>query len=448
MGWRHIRECIIITGEVCLPFERTWQLTSKKRITIFTTGTRGDIQPFIPLCRGLQRAGFAIRLTAGSEFRIPAEEAGIEFAPVELDYNKLLLSPEIQNLMEKGGTGFLSAMLRVFPRAFQMIESALVDAWKAAPETDAVLFTANGPWGYHIAEALKVPAIYVCFQPGAMSGEVPAAVALAKPSLAVINRLSHLAFALATWLPLRSRFNRWRKESLHLPPLSLKPPFPAADRMVMGAYSPTLSPRPRDWPEAWQVVGHWFSDAPPGWRPPAGLESFLEAGPAPLYLGFGSMMTRDKSRITNVVRDALEQTQQRAVVTRGWNDLALADAPGRIFLLDQIPHAWLFPRMRMVVHHGGGGTTGAGARSGVPSMAVPYGADQPFWGWRLQALGVGPAPVAYRAVTAEKLAAAVREAADNPGMRQSAKQVGDAIRAEDGVGRAVELVRKALAEGE
>lgn len=417
-----------------------------KRITIFTTGTRGDIQPFIPLARGLQRAGFAVRLTAGSNFKDLIEQAGIEFAPVELDYNQLLLSPEIQNLMEKGGTGFLSAMLRVFPRAFQMVESAMADGWRAAPGTDAVLFTANGPWGYHIAEALKVPAIYACFQPAAPSGEVPCAVALAKPSLPVVNRLSHLAFALVTWLPLRSRFNRWRKEVLRLPPLSLKPPFPSPNQMVMGAYSPTLSPQPRDWPSSWQVVGHWFTDPPPGWRPPADLAAFLEAGPPPLYLGVGSMVTRDKERITQVVLGALERVRQRAVVSRGWNLLTVEGVPQNIFLVEQIPHAWLFPRTALVVHHGGGGTTGAGARSGVPSLALPYGADQPFWGWRLHALGVGPAPISYREVTAEKLAAAIRQTAGDPAMREAARRAGEKIAAEDGVGRAVEMVRKAISE--
>jgi len=419
----------------------------QKRITIFTTGTRGDIQPFIPLVKGLQASGFHIRLAAGSNFKSLIEEAGVEFAPVELDYNELLLSPEIQTLMEKGGTGFLSAMLRVFPRAFRMVESAMVDAWRAAPGTDAVLFTANGPWGYHIAEALKIPSIYVCFQPAAPSGEVPSAVVLSKPSSPVVNRLSHLAFALVTWLPLRSRFNRWRKELLHLPPLSLKPPFPSPGQTVMGAYSPTLSPQPKDWPSAWQVVGHWLTDPPPNWQPPADLAAFLEAGPPPVYLGFGSMVTRDRARITQVVLGALEQTRQHAIVSRGWNLLAEKGVSKDIFLVEQVPHAWLFPRTALVVHHGGGGTTGAGARSGVPSMAVPYGADQPFWGRRLHALGVGPAPISYREITVEKLAAAIREAASDPAMRETAKRVGEKIGAEDGVGRAVELVRKVFSAG-
>ncbi|MBN1440503.1 MAG: glycosyltransferase family 1 protein [Anaerolineales bacterium] len=418
-----------------------------KRITIFTTGTRGDIQPFIPLAFGLRRAGFAVRLAAGSEFQPLIEGEGIEFAPVELDYNKLLLSPEVQAHMEKGGANLLAAMLRLFPRAFQMVESAMRDAWSAAPGTDAVLYTANGPWGFHIAQALKVPAVCVCFQPLAPSGEVPSAVALAKPSLPVINRLSHLAFMLVTWLPLRSRFNRWRKESLSLAPIGWKPPFPLPEQTVMGAYSPTLSPQPQDWPPNWRVVGHWLSETPPDWRPPADLSAFLEAGPPPIYLGFGSMITKDRARVTQAVLGALERTGGRSVVSRGWNLLEAGSIPANIFLVDQVPHAWLFPRCSMVVHHGGGGTTGAGARSGVPSMAIPYGADQAFWGWRLRALGVGPAPILYRKLTAEKLAAAIRETADNPAMCAAAADAGAKIAAEDGVGGAVEIVRMAIVEG-
>jgi sterol 3beta-glucosyltransferase len=323
-----------------------------------------------------------------------------------------------------------------------MVETALVDAWRAAPGTGAVLYTPNGPWGYHIAEALRVPAAYVCFQPAARSAEVPNAVAMANPGAGIANRLSHAAFEHVTWLPLRSRFNRWRRTMLNLPPLGLKPPIPSSKQPVLGAYSPTLSPRPGDWPPDWQVVGAWLDETPPGWQPPADLAAFLAAGPPPVYLGFGSMQTRDTARITRTVLDALEITGQRAVVTRGWNDLAAAGAPAKIFLLDQAPHGWLFPRMAGIVHHGGGGTTAAALRSGVPSMAVPYGADQPFWGNRIHALGVGPAPVRYGKITAEKLAAAMQALADDPSFRAAAAAAGEKLRAEDGVGKAVELIRQ------
>jgi sterol 3beta-glucosyltransferase len=211
--------------------------------------------------------------------------------------------------------------------------------------------------------------------------------------------------------------------------------------------SPTLSPSPRDWPARWQVVGHWLSKTPPGWQPPADLLAFLEAGPPPLYLGFGSMLTREKARITQIVFDVLDQTQMRAIVTRGWNNLTGTEAPGRIFLLEQAPHAWLFPRMAMIVHHGGSGTTGAALSSGVPSMAVPYGADQPFWGRRLYELGVGSAPIPYRVVSAEKLAPAIRQMLENPAIRRTADLMGETVRAEDGIGTAVAIIQRVIAGG-
>jgi sterol 3beta-glucosyltransferase len=414
------------------------------QVTIFTSGTRGDIQPFLPLAKGLQHAGYGVRLSANPEFQGMIGQAGIPFSPVELDYNKLLLSPEIQTAMEKGGLNFLLVMLKVFPRAFEMVERALADAARVDPKTDIILFTANGPWGFHIAEALHVPAVFVCFQPAARSREVPNAVAMAAAGPHIVNWLSHVAFEYVTWLPLRSRFNRWRKETLHLPPLPLAPPFPKPNQAVWGAYSPTLSPRPADWPEAWQVVGAWSDDLPPGWQPPADLAAFLEAGPPPVYLGFGSMLTSETERITRTVIEALSRTRQRAVITRGWNRLEETGLPEHIFLLNQIPHAWLFPRMAMVIHHGGGGTTAAALRSGVPSMAVPYGADQPFWGRRAHALGVGPKPIAYKDLTAENLAEAIREGTTNTSMREKARVAGDKICAENGVGRAVELLSSIL----
>jgi sterol 3beta-glucosyltransferase len=411
------------------------------RITIFTTGTRGDVHPFLPLGKRLQEDGFTVRLAVGSEFRAAVESAGMEFVPVEMDYNRILLSPEIQAAFEKGGANFLLVMLRVFPRVFRMYEQALEDAWRAAPGSDAVLFTANGPWGFHVAEALRVPAAYVCFQPAARSAELPNAVAMAKPGPRIVNRMSHIGFEWATWLPFRGRVNRWRKQTLRLPPSPLLPPFPRPGQTVLGAYSPTLSPRPGDWPETWQVTGFWRSTAPAGWRPPDDLADFLAAGPPPVYLGFGSMISRDASRITGVLRTVLANGRVRAVVTRGWNDLSPRDASDRVYLLDQAPHDWLFPRMAAVIHHGGGGTTAAALSAGVPSMAVPFSADQPFWGERLRVLGVGPRPIAYRDLTAQKLSAAIGRLTEDPEMRAAAKSAAEKIRTENGVEKAVELIR-------
>jgi sterol 3beta-glucosyltransferase len=119
--------------------------------------------------------------------------------------------------------------------------------------------------------------------------------------------------------------------------------------------------------------------------------------------------------------------------------------PDSVFLLDEAPHDWLFPQMAAVVHHGGAGTTAAGLRAGKPTVICPFFADQPFWGRRVAVLGAGPQPIPQRRLTAEALGAAIAAAVGERSMRERAQALGEAIRAEDGVGAAVRAVEAYLA---
>jgi sterol 3beta-glucosyltransferase len=188
-----------------------------------------------------------------------------------------------------------------------------------------------------------------------------------------------------------------------------------------------------------QVTGYWFLDPPAGWRPPADLLHFLQAGPPPVSIGFGSMASRDVPATLNLVLQALELSGQRGVLLSGWGGLGKGRAlPEFVFRAESLPHSWLFPRMAAVVHHGGAGTTGAALRSGVPSVLTPFAADQPSWARLVYALGAGPAPLPFQRLTAEQLAEAIREAVTNTAMQQCAAEIGKQIQAEDGVGQTME----------
>jgi UDP:flavonoid glycosyltransferase YjiC (YdhE family) len=188
------------------------------------------------------------------------------------------------------------------------------------------------------------------------------------------------------------------------------------------------------------VTGFWFLNEPTDWTPPAGLMDFLNAGAPPIYIGFGSMGNRKPEDVTQIVLQALEQTKQRAIVASGWGGLSRQQMPNSIYMVDSIPHAWLFPRVAAVVHHGGVGTTAAGLRAGVPSILVPFFGDQPFWGQRVAALGVGPQPIPRKQLSADRLAQAIRIAVTDSTMQQRAAELGKKIQAEDGVARAVKVV--------
>ncbi|MDO8963746.1 MAG: glycosyltransferase, partial [Coriobacteriia bacterium] len=245
------------------------------------------------------------------------------------------------------------------------------------------------------------------------------------------------------WQTMRSSDDKARAEVLDLPRAPFFGPFSALSRAgfpTLYGYSPSVVPVPADWSRDCHVTGYWFLDAPEGWDPPVDLAEFLAAGPAPVYVGFGSMGSKDSERTADMVLGALARSGQRGVLSSGWGGLAASDLPADVFMVGSVPHAWLFPQMAAVVHHGGAGTTAAGLRAGVPSVVTPVMGDQGFWGQTVHRLGVGPKPIARRRLTADKLGDAIRVAASDTGMRERAAALGERIRAEDGVGAAVEVL--------
>ena len=193
-------------------------------------------------------------------------------------------------------------------------------------------------------------------------------------------------------------------------------------------------------------------DHGPDWAPPARLADFLSSGPAPVYVGFGSVRVNpggwDKHNapdpMMQTIIDAAVKSRRRAVVLASGHAGDVTGLPDNVCLMDPVPFDWLYPRMAATVHHGGAGTAGAAFRAGVPSAVVPFTAFQPFWGRRVHALGAGPVPVPRNRLTASKLAAAIRTATSDHNIKRRAEELGSKIRAERGIGRAVELIDQYL----
>ena len=214
---------------------------------------------------------------------------------------------------------------------------------------------------------------------------------------------------------------------------------------VLYGFSPAILPKPRDWPENVHICGHWALDEGLGWQPPRELLEFLQAGAPPVYVGFGSMVSRNPGETTMLVREALKLCGARAVVARGWDRQGgQAGTDGQVFEIEQAPHDWLFPKMAAVVHHGGIGTTTAALKAGVPNIIVPFNYDQPFWGNIVYRQGVGPKPIPRQKLTAATLAKAIEESLTDGAMREKAAEMGRQIRMEDGVGNAVRWIDEYL----
>jgi UDP:flavonoid glycosyltransferase YjiC (YdhE family) len=320
---------------------------------------------------------------------------------------------------------------------------AFNDALEACRGTDAVLYSFMGASAYHIAEKLDIPSIFALLQPFSRSRMMPSMIAPELPLGGGYNMLTHWISEQLIWQMLRPIINRWRRKSLGLPAMPWRGPFDHLYEQEMPylyGFSPSVVPRPADWPAWHHISGYWFLDRDPAWVPPGALLRFLEAGPKPISIGFGSMTGRDTGKLLEIATQAIQQIGQRAILLGGWAEVGSLDLPDTIFKIDAVPHDWLFPRMAAVVHHGGAGTTAAGLRAGVPSIVVPFFGDQPFWGRRVHALRVGPPPIQRKSLTAPKLAEAISSAVDDETIRNNAAVLGERIRAEDGVQSAVDFV--------
>jgi sterol 3beta-glucosyltransferase len=172
------------------------------------------------------------------------------------------------------------------------------------------------------------------------------------------------------------------------------------------------------------------------------LHEFLAAGPPPLYVGFGALSSFIRQKGLTAIAAAVGG--RRALFHPGWSKITAAMLPSNFFVLDDTPHPWLFPRTSLVVHHGGAGTTHTAARAGVPSVALPVGADQFFWAGRLASLGVAPKYIRATKIDAGSLAAMIHFA-ETDEVRLRAKTLGTAMAGASGVATAVKAIEMALA---
>ncbi len=414
------------------------------KLTCFAAGSRGDIQPCLALCKGLLQSGYEVRLAAPEDFAAFIQEHGVAFAPLRGDVQQIMASDTGRSFMERGGANPLKSIQAVRTMIGPVVMDMAEDAYAACEGADGMIcLGVFSAFGKSIADALDIPLINVEPTPLLPTRAFPAPSWPTQRNLGGWhNTVSGVAMLRVVWLWYQPFVNAFR-ERLGLPALN-GTRFIAELRAtpMISAYSPTIIPHPPDWPDTTHVTGYLFLDDVADWQPPADLIAFLAAGPPPVYIGFGSMAGRKPEQLATLAVDALTRCGQRGILLTGWGGLRTEATAQEIFVAESVPHSWLFPRMAAVVHHGGAGTTAEGLRAGVPTVIAPFVLDQPFWGARVKALGLGPDPIPQKRLTADRLARAIDEAVNEPTMKSRAHEIGAAIRNEDGTGSAVTIVER------
>jgi UDP:flavonoid glycosyltransferase YjiC (YdhE family) len=414
-------------------------------IVIFTIGTQGDIRPCVALGQGLQHRGYPVRIATSPNFAEMVREAGLEFYPLTADFQSMLESD--RTIADQGLN--LRAMARIFRDRYAEWAASWVHEGLAAADGAGLLIGVSNCTllAKALSEALGIPFAIVRLQPLTPSRLLPPMVLSgARDKLPGLLSLgAHYLLFQMVWGVMRPAINEVVRPQLglrrypRLGPYLFRSDLHAAK--VINGFSTHVLPRPADWPDSSQVTGYWFLDEGQ-WKPSQELSEFLAAGPKPIYVGFGSMVSSNATRFTEVVLDAVKKSGQRAVLATGWGGL---DHEGtgqseRVFFVRHAPHDWLFRRVSAAVHHGGAGTTGAAVRSGIPSIIVPFYGDQPFWARCLYRKGVAPPALDRKALSSDAMAGALN-AAQHPAMMHRAFELGCAVRGEDGVGEALRCLQ-------
>lgn len=405
-------------------------------IVIMVIGSRGDAQPFLKIGKVLkEQYGHRVRIATHPAFRDFVEkDSGLEFFSVGGDPSELMAfmvkNPGMIPTLETVKAGDIgrrrAAMAEMFEGFWRACTRATDDdkdiqnlkmmGDKEPFVADAIIANPPSFAHLHCAEALGIPLHLMFTFPYTPTEAFPHPLASIKKSNVdpgYTNFISYPLVEMMVWQGLGDLVNDFRMKTLGLDPVSTLWAPGATYRLhvpVSYLWSPGLVPKPADWGPEIDVSGFVFLDLASTFKPPEELSKFLDAGEAPIYIGFGSIVVDDANKFTKMIFEAVKLAGVRALVSKGWGGIGgdELDVPENIHLLDNVPHDWLFPRVRACVIHGGAGTTAIALKCGKPTMIVPFFGDQNFWGSMVGNAKAGPEPVPYKNLTAEKLAEGIK----------------------------------------
>ena len=406
------------------------------KIVVVCWGSTGDVYPVLALSERLLERGHQVRICAPAIYRKKILEIGAEFYEVGVAFDLAEFHVMIDTLITMRDP--------IAPLLLLMKEGVLRHGEKWYRDC----LTAMKGFDIAICHSVDIPG-----QEAAIRNELPWMTVTYCPGF--IKTLDDAPYPFPNWGP---TFNSiwWKLVGFRLRHTAdlLFNEFIASvggkarasvtsegiysPHLNLIAASPTLCP-PANFPPNHRFTGIWHL-AQPSYVPPPEFVDFLEDGSPPVVISFGSMGGSDGKKITEILIDAIKQTDQRAVIQSGWGLLGTQEATSNIFCTEYVPHRWLFPKASCVVHHGGAGTTASVCHTKVPSVVVPHFGDQLYWGKQLSDLGVAPRSLLRRNLTAKRLAQRIEKVLETPTMKERAQALGTQMESEDGLTTAVDLI--------
>ncbi len=402
------------------------------KITILTVGSRGDVQPFLALAVGLKEAGHEVNFGANPEFKEFIETRGIKF--------NLIRNNPMDILKEEYKDTEYKERRKIY---YEFMKNWISDGINAARNSDLIVFTPVYHVGYHVAEKLKKPVIKTSYVPYTPTKEF--SNPFLKPLPKIFSKASYLISQFFEWQIIKNNINRLRKEVLGLEKITITGMLRKQHKEKMPiiyGFSENVIPRPHDWPEWIQISGYWFLKDLEEYSPYEELKEFLEGGEEPLYFDIGSLGVYSNDIIIKTVT-ALAKTKYRIIANPGKSDIKNKIQNNNIFFVDSsVPHAWILPRVKAVISHGGPSTVASILRAGKPLAIIPIYGDHKFWARKVYELKVGTQPMPLKKLDEKLIIETAENLMNNNELIANAKRLGEKIRSEKGIEKAVELIEK------
>ncbi len=398
------------------------------KVVLSSRGSRGDVYPIIEIGAALKRAGCKVSICVPEMFGPRARNKGLK---------PLLYSEDSAMAMQELGSGIgaIRTAINWFSRAIdEQIEFLL----RETADADMLVTGVNEVAVPTVAERRCIPHYRIAYTP-VLPGHQPPPLIPWQRLPGIANRGLWNAINFGTGLMFKNHINMHRRKLGMADVGGVDAYFTGRSHTIL-AINPVLAPPCRTWRRNYDFsyTGYCYGDIDGGLGPD--LIRFLEDGPAPVYIGFGSVSVDDSESFTGVILEAVKRARCRAILGTGWTGLGKTELPPEIFAVGDTNHATLFSLCAGVAHHGGCGTTHTAARAGVPQFIMPQIADQFFWGHRIYTLGLGPAAVPPRRITAGKLARALSEMMENRAFTENAQAIGEEMKYEDGIPGIVDIV--------
>ncbi len=404
------------------------------RITLFAAGTRGDVQPFVALACRLRAEGSVATVATHRNFERLVTDAGVAFEPLPGDLEGAFATDVGRRYMSAGRNTlqWASAFNAIVSSFWAPMLESFVDS---VPRADAIVISSISRPAALVAAARGIPYFGAYLGPNYATSQFAHRLAPQLRLGRAYNRLSHLVVPVLL-LPRGASpvTDAWIARH----GLPKKPAPPAA---TLYGFSSSVVPAPERMPNA-HVTGYWFLDSDKPAEASPALAEFLDASDRPKVVVTFSSISADErttTRIADAIAVATRQIGSRTLVIGGWTKFANEPASD-VLVTRAAPHDHVFPHVDLVVHHGGAGTSASALRAGVPSVVVPWCADQFFWADRLHRLGVSPPPLPASELTAARLSESMRLALHDDDMRARAAALGRRIREEDGLGAASRVI--------